>query len=313
MKANDSRRGIGIFGSVPVYALPKINSVNELKALVGISSYQGTNEEAFPSLEKLAKRIGLSPAATSTAVSGLVRKDLVGRKRNYGRVNTYFLLYETESKQEIREHNNMERKKARAKLLAENIEKHNLKSQSFESLEYSKVSNVSYSNSSNVDDSKVSNDILKEQLKEHNTRYNPETFRTNVISETKAPEPFKTLTDSLKEIAMRNNLAYSLDRKNEGLFQNKLSIEMSQTNEQILAQAYRFEEIIRKEPTLTWLKNDAFGFKFLQFNWGKIDSWHLSKKPIRKLSLVQKEDTSYYDESKKGIAPTLEQLERMYK
>lgn len=39
MKANDSRRGIGIFGSVPVYALPKINSVNELKALVGISSY----------------------------------------------------------------------------------------------------------------------------------------------------------------------------------------------------------------------------------------------------------------------------------
>lgn len=151
------------------------------------------------------------------------------------------------------------------------------------------------------------------KLTHQKEEYNPETFRTNVISETKAPEPVKTLTDSLKEIAMRNNLAYSLDRKNEGLFQNKLSIEMSQTNEHILAQAYRFEEILRKEPTLTWLKNDAFGFKFLQFNWGKIDSWHLSKKPIRKLSLVQKEDTSYYDESKKGIAPTLEQLERMYK
>lgn len=313
MKANDSRRGIGIFGSVPVYALPKINSVNELKALVGISSYQGTNEEAFPSLEKLAKRIGLSPAATSTAVSGLVRKNIVSRKRTKWQNNSYQVLYETESQNEIKENNREQKRKERYERLQKNIEIHNEKINTFESLEYSKVSNVNDSNSSNTGRSNSSNDIIKEQLKEHNTRYNQETFRTNVISETKAPEPFKTLSDSLKEIAMRNNLAYSLDRKNEGLFQNKLSIEMSQTNEQILAQAYRFEEIIRKEPTLTWLKNDAFGFKFLQFNWGKIDSWHLSKKPIRKLSLVQKEDTSYYDESKKGIAPTLEQLERMYK
>lgn len=165
-KENDSRRKIGIFGSVPVFALPKINSVNELKALVGISSYQGVNDEAFPSLEKLAERIGLSIPATSTAVSGLVRKDLVGRKRNYGKTNTYFLLYETESKEEIQAHNREEKKKSRAKRLMENIEIHNQKSQSFESLEHSKVSNHGHSNSSNIEHLKVSNDILKEHLKE---------------------------------------------------------------------------------------------------------------------------------------------------
>lgn len=265
MKENDSRRKIGIFGSVPVFALPKINSVNELKAMVGISSFQGTNENAFPSIPILAERIGLSPAATSTAVSGLVRKDLVCRKRNYGRANTYYLLYETESKEEIKAHNKEEKRKERAKRLQENI-------QSFESLEYSKVSNDEYSKSSNISPSKVSNDILKEHIKrtEENT------------TETDS----KTLIESLKEIAHKNGLVYSKDIREEGKYKNLL-MDMNQTDTQILEQAQRYEAILQKEPTLFWLKNDAFGCKFLKYNWGRIDSWYANQK-TKVISLKRK-------------------------
>lgn len=296
MKPNDSRRKIGIFGSVPVFALPEINSVNELKALVGISSYQGVNDEAFPSIKKLAERIGLSEPATSTAVSGLVRKDLVGRKRNYGKTNTYFLLYETESQSEIKIHNREEKKKARAKRLLENIEIHNQKSQSFESLEHSKASNHESSNSSNHEHSKASNDILKEHLKEQGTI-------------TSAPIE-KSLPIQLKELALKHNLVPATDLKNERLFQNKLTIEMSLTNEKILEQAHRFFEILKKEPSLNWLQNDAFGFKHLQFNWDKINAWHNKNKP-RVVQMIPKGDFVAY--SARNTPPTLEELERMCK
>jgi len=177
MKQNDSRSKIGIFGSVPVFALFEIGSLNELKALVGISSYQGTNENAYPSVEQIAKRIGLSPSATSTAISGLVRKELIARKRNYGRNNTYHLLFETENLGQIREKNKAEKRKLRAEKLKENIDKHNSVIQSFESIERSKVSNnnaskssnVSHSKVSNIDYSKSSNSIYNTNIKEHNT------------------------------------------------------------------------------------------------------------------------------------------------
>lgn len=288
MKQNDSRRKIGIFGSVPIFALPKINSVNELKAMVGISSYQGTNENAFPSIPVLAERIGLSPAATSTAVSGLVRKNLVARKRNYGRVNTYYLLYETESKEEIALHNKEEKRKERAARLKQNI-------QSFESLEYSKVSNDDYSKSSNVGHSKVSNSILKEHLKEH------------LKEQSKIPIT-PTLSEQLKDLALKHNLTYSTNPDEQGLFLNKL-MRLNRTNEKILEQATRFFEIVKRDPKLNWIHEFSFGFKFLQFKWDNIDAWHNKNKP--QVREFKKPESSMY--AANSTPPTLEQLERMCK
>ena len=104
MKKNDSRNKIGIFGSVPLFAIP-LTTHNELKALVAISSFQGSDEFAFPSMEKLALRADLSLSALSKAVTGLVKKELVSRKKRYGHSNIYFLLYKTESLDEIKADN----------------------------------------------------------------------------------------------------------------------------------------------------------------------------------------------------------------
>lgn len=104
MKKNDSRNKIGIFGSVPLFAIP-LTTHNELKALVAISSFQGADEFAFPSMEKLAARSDLSLSALSKAVTGLVKKELVSRKKRYGHSNIYFLLYKTESVEEIKAEN----------------------------------------------------------------------------------------------------------------------------------------------------------------------------------------------------------------
>jgi DNA-binding MarR family transcriptional regulator len=104
MKKDDSRKRIGIYGSTPIDALP-LTTHNELKALVAISSFQGADEYAFPSMEKLALRADLSLSALSKAVTGLVRKELVSRKKRYGHSNIYYLLHKTESKEEIKAEN----------------------------------------------------------------------------------------------------------------------------------------------------------------------------------------------------------------
>lgn len=90
-----------LYGMTPIRALP-ITTHNELIALTTISSFQGQNEIAFPGLDKLAERSGLSKQAFSKAATGLVRKNLVNRKRRYGSSNIYFVVWEFADKAQIK-------------------------------------------------------------------------------------------------------------------------------------------------------------------------------------------------------------------
>lgn len=283
MKDNDSRRKIGIFGSVPIYALPLINSVNEMKALTGVSSFQGANDKAFPSIPVIAERIGLSESATSTAISGLVRKGLVGRKRNYGKSNTYFLLYETESMAQIKLQNKEEKKKERAKRLLDNIEIHSKKSQSFESLEYSKVSKHEYSNSSNIDYSNSSNDILKEQNKRTELKEQPEKLTSSKFIEYK---------NRLRAIDEKFGLSY-LESSKANQYYEQAQIKYEQTNDKHFSEF--FESILAKLEKLTSQKLDRFAFKqgftiesLVKFDLqgcAKVEAWYNDCYPQSKISI----------------------------
>lgn len=146
-----------IYGSIPVRAF-QITTHNELIALGTISSFQGTNETAFPGLDKLAQRSGLSPQAFSKAATGLFRKGLIDRKRRYGTSNVYFVIWEFETKEEIKSENNSERKKQRAEKLAKNR-------QSSEPFGYLNRSDDDYPSHSDVSYPNDSDNIVKEHNK----------------------------------------------------------------------------------------------------------------------------------------------------
>lgn len=242
-----------LYGMTPIRAL-SMTTHNELIALTTISSFQGQNETAFPGLDKLSERSGISKQAFSKAVTGLVKKNLVNRKRRYGSSNIYFVVWEFADKAEIKKENDAERRMSRAKILAKNI-------QSSESIGYIKESDHDYPNDSDVSYPNGSDDILKEQ---------------NKITELK--EHTLTLSEQLKELAEKNGLTYSINTREQNLFQNKLSMEMGLTNDRILEQANRFFEIVKRDQKQTWIHSFSFGFKFLQFNWDKIDAWHNANK-----------------------------------
>jgi len=87
-----------------------------------------------------------------------------------------------------------------------------------------------------------------------------------------------TLSEQLKDLALKHNLTYSNNPNEQSLFLNKL-MNLNYTNDRILEQAHRFFEIVKREPKLNWIHSFSFGFKFLQFNWDKIEAWHNQNKP----------------------------------
>jgi len=84
----------GIWGKTPISILP-FCTINELKSYIALASFQGSNKTCWPSLDEIASRSSLTPQATSEAISGLVQKGFVNRKRNFGKVNTYKVLIPT--------------------------------------------------------------------------------------------------------------------------------------------------------------------------------------------------------------------------
>lgn len=248
-----------LYGMTPMRALP-ITTHNELIALTTISSFQGQNETAFPGLDKLAERSGLSKQAFSKAVTGLVKKNLVNRKRRYGLSNIYFVVWEFADKEQIKKENDAERRISRAKILAKNI-------QLSESLRYSNGSDSDYKNDSYVSYPKESDSILKEQ---------------NKRTELKEQEIFKylTITQQLKDFAQSNNLSYEINPDEDRKSQSKLVTQLSLTNEQVLNQVERLKPILADSKCDWWTKTNSFGFNFMLKNWGRIDSWHKIKSNI---------------------------------
>lgn len=98
------RGKIGVYGIAPVAFLQDARiTPNELRVFVSISSYQGTNEEAYPTLEQIAIRGFPGEAnksrinAASSAVRGLVKKGWLEQRRRHFQSPVYCVLFEVEA------------------------------------------------------------------------------------------------------------------------------------------------------------------------------------------------------------------------
>lgn len=242
MKRNDSRNKIGIFGSVPLFAIP-LTTHNELKALVAISSFQGTDEFAFPSMEKLALRADLSLSALSKAVTGLVKKELVSRKKRYGHSNIYFLLYKTESLDEIKAEN----KKVAAMERARNKR---INSDALNQLDNRIEQDKHALNQLDNDALNEQDDILKEHSKRTELKEQPEKLTSSKFIEYK---------NRLRTIDEKFNLSYLESSKaNQYYEQAQKKYEELNSNKSF---AEFFESILTKLEKLTSQKLDRFAFK----------------------------------------------------
>ena len=242
MKKNDSRNKIGIFGSVPLFAIP-LTTHNELKALVAISSFQGSDEFAFPSMDKLALRADLSLSALSKAVTGLVKKELVSRKKRYGHSNIYFLLYKTESLDEIKADN----KKVTAMQRARNKRKN---SDALNQLDNRNEQDKHALNQLDHDALNEQDDILKEHSKRTELKEHPEKLTSSKFIEYK---------NRLRSIDEKFNLSYLESSKaNQYYEQAQKKYEELNSNKSF---SEFFESILAKLEKLTSQKLDRFAFK----------------------------------------------------
>jgi hypothetical protein len=94
MKKKIEYKELGTFGITPISILHLVTG-NELKAYIALASFQGTGEHCWPGLDQIAVRSSLTPQGASEAITGLVKKGLAIRKRNYGKTNTYRVLVPT--------------------------------------------------------------------------------------------------------------------------------------------------------------------------------------------------------------------------
>ena len=80
-KEQPEKVAVEIYGSAPISLLQSGCTLNELKAYIAIDSFQGAGDLAFPKVEQLAKRAGMSVSACSMAISRLEENGWVFRKR----------------------------------------------------------------------------------------------------------------------------------------------------------------------------------------------------------------------------------------
>lgn len=275
MKKDDSRKRIGIFGATPIDALP-LTTHNELKALVAISSFQGTDEYAFPSMEKLALRADLSLSALSKAVTGLVRKELVSRKKRYGYSNIYYLLHKTESKEEIKAEN----KKVAAMQRARNKRK---KYEHLNQLDNRTEQDKHALNQLDVDTLKEQDDILKEHNKRTELKEQSEKLTSSKFIEYK---------NRLRAIDEKFGLSY-LESSKANQYYEQAQIKYEQTNDKHFSEF--FESILAKLEKLTSQKLDRFAFKqgftiesLVKFDLqgcAKVEAWYNDCYPQSKISI----------------------------
>ncbi|MBK8396102.1 MAG: hypothetical protein IPL26_12810 [Leptospiraceae bacterium] len=116
----------------------------------------------------------------------------------------------------------------------------------------------------------TSDSQLSRHIKEKEIKFNKEIeIKENEI----VPLPTQ-----LKEFAKNNNLVYEMNTREDQKAQSKFVTELSQTNEQILAQVERLKPILKDSSCDWWSKTNSFGFNFLLKNWGRIDAWHNANK-----------------------------------
>lgn len=260
-----------IFGMVPVRLLSKTTH-NELIALCTISSFQGGNDYAFPSLDVLAERSGISKQAFSKATTGLFKKGFIHRKKRYGSTNIYFVVWHIEDLDSIKESN----KKAK---------KHKFK-QSSDSIGYLNKSDADDTNKSDADGHIESDDILKEQLKEQVK-----------ISES-GSEKIQSLPSKIQELASKNNIEYSQSLRDDNNFIGHIQGKIANaTNERIYEQAEKFVWLWNNcKPRPAFMNKRLFGFKQLCFSWDEIEAEYNARKP--KTNVLKFERAEMIDDNK---------------
>jgi hypothetical protein len=84
---------LGIFGSCPILLLKDRRlKPNCIRVYIAIQSFEGTNEEAWPSIDSIAERAGISRQAVTKAAGQLIDTGWLWRKRRLGQTNLYRCL-----------------------------------------------------------------------------------------------------------------------------------------------------------------------------------------------------------------------------
>ena len=84
---------LAIYGKCQIEFVLDNPTKNELKAYIALSSFQGDKDNCFPGLDEISKRAGIDKRECSAAISSLVKKEWVLRKRRFGSTNIYECLF----------------------------------------------------------------------------------------------------------------------------------------------------------------------------------------------------------------------------
>lgn len=176
-KEKPEKVAVEIYGSAPISLLQSGCTLNELKAYIAIDSFQGAGDLAFPKVEQLAKRAGMSVSACSMAISRLEYNGWIFRKRNYGKANSYVCLVSAMTTDELKKKNKrVERVEAARKNIGrysekqnnpEHSEKQNVHTTENQNEQHFEKQGDEHFEKQNADYSEKQNDILKDQYKDH--------------------------------------------------------------------------------------------------------------------------------------------------
>ncbi len=97
MKEKKSERRVeSLWGKIPIGLLKDNPTLNELKAYVALSSFQGQNPDCYPPIKDICQRAIISSGAVKKAIASLLRKGWVERTRRYRVSNLYRVMIEVE-------------------------------------------------------------------------------------------------------------------------------------------------------------------------------------------------------------------------
>ena len=273
-KEQPEKVAVEIYGSAPISLLQSGCTLNELKAYIAIDSFQGAGDLAFPKVEQLARRAGMSVSACSMAISKLEYNGWIFRKRNYGKANSYVCLVSAMTTDELKKKNKrVERVEAARKNISrysekqnhpEHSEKQNIHATENQNEQHFEKQGDEHSENQNADYSEKQNDILKDQYKR--------SLEKNNIKDQEDPAPslpdlapFKiTIGNFINTFIQRHSefspmrtkaSRESADRMNMPF--DDLDCEMRM--EELINLAKMYDEIIwRSNELSTWYKNKGF-------------------------------------------------------
>lgn len=148
----------------------------------------------------------------------------------------------------------------------------------------------------------------------HYTDNKPDNKPDKEIKEPEIELPkIKSLSEQLQELAEKNNIPYTDDVRQDNNFHSKLMLEIKNcTNEKILERANQFVSIAKRDKKPSWVLTNKLGFKTLKFKWDDIEMEYKAGKAHNAHPRPIKVKETLYDESRAGIVPTYEELQRMY-